>query len=330
MSSASTDAIATLLEVEVVDRRDRASTASGRRGPRRAPRPARAPCPGRHPGRTRRRARSAPACRPSRATKAVVNPLPRKWLASPVTTTTDGAWVGNVSKSRAIAVGDANEAGLLELGERVDARRVGLVVDVDAPRRRGGRRVVVSVPECGHEPIGELVRTRCRASWRRCRRCRARPAAPARACRCRAATRPRATPHPAPRRPRRAGPGRSPSRRRRRRPARRPPRPTRRRAERRRRTARRRRRTRASCAFSCASCLFVSRRSAFSCRTLRDVGVEPVDDLLVDDRRAHENAEAESEEHGNERDEVEPKVDHGEPGKPRRISPESLRVRTSR
>ena len=58
--------------------------------------------------------------------------------------------------------------------------------------------------------------------------------------------------------------------------------------------------------------------------------VEPVDDLLVDDRGAHENAEAESEEYGNERDEMEPKVDHGEPGKPRRTGFENARVRTNR
>ena len=49
-----------------------------------------------------------------------------------------------------------------------------------------------------------------------------------------------------------------------------------------------------------------------------DLRIEAVDDPLVDHRRAHEDAESESEEHGNERDEVEPEVDHGGRGEPRR------------
>ena len=52
-----------------------------------------------------------------------------------------------------------------------------------------------------------------------------------------------------------------------------------------------------------------------------DLAVEPVDDALVDDRGAHEDAESERQEHGNERDEVKPEVDHGEQGEPRRRRP---------
>ena len=45
-------------------------------------------------------------------------------------------------------------------------------------------------------------------------------------------------------------------------------------------------------------------------RDASDLGIEAVDDHLVDDRRPDEDAEADGQEDRDERDEVEPEADH--------------------